>query len=121
VTANNDSLKSLRERAAAFRDARNWLRFHNPKDLTMAMSIECGEVLEHFLWMDGSASKEAVQAEPLRSQVEDELADVFLYLLFAADACGIDLGKAAAAKLARNELRFPVEENQGRVRRRPDA
>ena len=94
------------ERIRRFRDERNWLQFHNPKDLAASVSIEAAELLEHFQWLSAEQSTRYVAEH--REAVADEMADVAIYLLELADIAGIDLASAIDAKLAKNALKYPV-------------
>jgi dCTP diphosphatase len=95
------------ERIRRFRDERGWLRFHNPKDLAMSVSIEAAELLELFQWRSVEQS-ERFAAEQ-RERVADEMADVAIYLLELADVTGIDLAKAIDAKLVKNAIKYPLD------------
>jgi len=95
------------ERIRRFRDERDWLRFHNPKDLAMSVSIEAAELLELFQWRSTEQSTRFVQEN--REMVADEMADVAIYLLELADVAGIDLAKAIDAKLVKNAIKYPVD------------
>jgi NTP pyrophosphatase (non-canonical NTP hydrolase) len=98
-------LKTLSARLAEFRDERGWQRFHNPKDLALALSVEATELLECFLW---SSPAELTHKE--RLAMGSEAADILFYLLFFCDAAGIDLTEAAEAKFHVNKIRFPPAE-----------
>jgi NTP pyrophosphatase (non-canonical NTP hydrolase) len=104
--------RTIDELAAAladFADRRGWRPEHAPKNLAMALVAEAGELAAEFQWLTLEQS-EAV-ADPVhssRAAVEDELADVMLYLTRLADILGVDLLAVSAAKMARNERRFPV-------------
>jgi NTP pyrophosphatase (non-canonical NTP hydrolase) len=100
-----DSLQHLADQLKAFAAARDWGRFHAPKNLASALIVEAAELLEHFQWMGESESRQLAPAQ--REEVAMEMADVLLYLVQLSNELGIDLVKAAQAKLARNELRFP--------------
>ncbi|TVP73215.1 MAG: nucleotide pyrophosphohydrolase [Gemmatimonadales bacterium] len=91
----------------AFRDARDWQQFHNPKDLAAALSIEAAELLEVFLW------KEPEEADV--DQVKEELADVFSYALLLANHYDLDISELVLDKLRTNETRYPVEKAKGRA------
>lgn len=99
------SLSTLTSSLRAFRDARDWAQFHNPKDLSLALSIEANELLEAFLW------KSPEQADP--AKVKEELADVFAYALLLADHYGFDVDTIVREKIARNELKYPVDKAKG--------
>jgi len=91
----------------AFRNARDWEQFHNPKDLAAALSVEAGELLELFLWRDAGAADE--------EKVADELADVISYALLLAHHYGLDPGAIVRDKIRRNEERYPVDRARGRA------
>lgn len=106
-----ETLAALKRLVADFRDERDWKQFHNPKDLALALSIEASELLEHFLWISSEHSSEVVEEN--RQAVEEEMADVFAFLLALADATGTDLGRALKRKMEKNRLKYPVEKSQG--------
>jgi NTP pyrophosphatase (non-canonical NTP hydrolase) len=94
---------------ADFADRRGWRPEHAPKNLAMALVAEAGELAAEFQWLTLEDSESVADPDhPSRAAVEDELADVMLYLTRLADILGVDLLAASAAKMARNELRFPV-------------
>ncbi len=106
-----ERLDEVREKIRAFRDERDWGQFHNPKDMAMALSIEAGELMEHFLWkgpeeLDG-------RVEERREEIEDEMADIAIYLVELADNLGIDLLGAMERKMAKNAAKYPVEKVRG--------
>ncbi len=101
------TLEDLTQRLRDFAAARDWEPFHTPKNLTMALSGEVGELIALFQWL---TPEEAAnwRADPAQEfNVQDEIADVMLYLVRLADVLGIDLLEAANAKVDRNEKRFP--------------
>lgn len=99
-------LDQLTQSILKFRDARDWAQFHNPKDLAAALSIEAGELLEAYLW------KSPKDADP--AKVKEELADVLMYALLLAHEAKIDPAEAIKAKLAANEVKYPVDKSKGR-------
>lgn len=105
-----DSLHDLCARQQAFADARDWGRFHSPKNLASALIVEAAELLEHFQWMTEAQSRELQPAQ--RQEVAMEMADVLLYLVQLSNQLGIDLVQAAQTKLAVNEVRFPTNGNK---------
>ena len=107
----NDSLVDLTTQVRDFADARDWQQFHSPKNLAAAMTVEAGEVLEHFQWLT-EAESESLGPEK-RSEVELELADVLIYLVRLADRLGVDLIAAAARKIAINAEKYPVDQAKG--------
>ncbi|MCC5036061.1 MULTISPECIES: nucleotide pyrophosphohydrolase [Streptomyces] len=107
-------LPALRRRLAAFAAARDWQPYHTPKNLAAALSVEAAELLEIFQWLTPEESAR-VMADPERAhRVEDEVADVLAYLLQFCEVLDIDPAAALAAKIDRNERRFPVPEGPGR-------
>lgn len=108
---DDDTLLTLREELRAFAAARDWERFHTPKNLAMALGGEAGEVIEHFQWLTAEAS--LALPEEQRAEVALELADVLFYLVRLADVLDIDLKSAAARKFAINEDRYPVDKARG--------
>ena len=103
----SDPIRELQARLRDFASARDWERFHTPKNLAMALAGEVGELLELFQWLTPDEAA-AIMDSDRRTDVEDELADVVIYLARLADVLGVDLSAAAAAKLERNEHRFPA-------------
>ncbi|MFA5266273.1 MAG: MazG-like family protein [Opitutaceae bacterium] len=105
----------LKARILAFVRERDWEQFHAPKNLSMALAAEAAELMEHFLWVESSASK-ARAAEPARRRdIEDELADIVIYALEFSNVTGIDLAAAIEAKMAANAKKYPVEKAKGRA------
>lgn len=101
------SLAELSTRLRAFAAARDWEQFHTPKNLAMALSGEAGELLSLFQWLTPEQAAQAMSDPELAANVEDEIADVLIYLVRLADVLDVDLIKAANAKIDRNETRFP--------------
>lgn len=100
------SIDGLAERLREFAGRRGWEGYHTPKNLVMALSGEVGELIEHFQWLTPEESR-AIMVDN-GAEVEDELADVLIYLVRLADVLKVDLVKVANAKIDRNEVRFPV-------------
>jgi NTP pyrophosphatase (non-canonical NTP hydrolase) len=108
-------LGSLQERLREFADAREWGRFHSPKNLAMALSAEAGELLEVFQWLTEDESRSLAPAA--RAAAEEEIADVLLYLLRLSDELGVDPLAAAERKLAENARKYPVDKARGNARK----
>lgn len=100
-------LTAIRDRLRTFADTRNWNQFHTPKNLSMAIAGEAGELLAEFQWLTPEESTK-LAAEKLRD-VEMEIADVAIYLVRLADVLGLDIYEATMAKIAINESRFPPQ------------
>lgn len=108
-------LKTIRDRLREFTAARDWDRFHSPKNLAMALSAEAAEVIEHFQWL--SETQSAALSPEKRAEVAAELADVLLYLVRLADKLDVDLAEAAARKIAENDKRYPSDKVRGSARK----
>ncbi|MGB0712779.1 MAG: nucleotide pyrophosphohydrolase [Gammaproteobacteria bacterium] len=108
-------LQALRERLAEFARVRDWEQFHSPKNLSMALAGEAGELLEHFQWL---SEADSARLDPDKRQaVALELADLLIYLVRIADRLDVDLVDAAWRKVEINESRYPVEKVRGSARR----
>jgi len=106
-----DSLDALRRHIRDFAAARAWERYHTPKNLVMALSVEAAELLEPFQWLTAEQSLQ-LSAEQ-HEAVRQEIADVLIYLTRLADVLDIDLLEAAADKLAINARKYPVDRAHG--------
>jgi dCTP diphosphatase len=104
---SNSCLKNLKLLLREFAEVRDWNQFHSPKNLSMALSVEVSEIVEHFQWLTEGQSKR-LPKEKL-GEVETELADTFIYLIRLADELDIDLMDAAFNKVKINEIKYPVE------------
>lgn len=109
------SLEQLRDALRAFAAERDWDQFHSPKNLTMALAAEAGELLEHFQWMSEEQSRSLGAQQ--RSEVAAELADILIYLVRFADKVNVDLLAAAATKIAVNARRYPADRVRGSSRK----
>jgi dCTP diphosphatase len=113
---NTTTIAQLREAMARFVAERDWQQFHSPKNLVMALGVEVSELTEHFLWIDNATSYQVAQDPPVREQVADELADVAGVVFALCNALNLDLSDVVARKMAKNELKYPVEKARGRYR-----
>lgn len=115
LTDSTTTLADLKARVLAFVRARDWEQFHSPKNLSMALAAESGELMEHFLWSTPEQSK-TVAADPAkRGKIADELADVVIYALEFANITGLDVAAAIESKMAANAQKYPVEKSRGRA------
>jgi len=105
-------IAKITKEIVAFRDVRDWKQFHNPKDLAISLALEAGEVLEHFQWK----SKEEIQAyiKTNKTEIAEELADVFYYILLMANDLDIDIVKAFNKKMLQNSKKYPVKKAKGK-------
>ncbi len=99
-------IETLKSEIRAFADARNWEIFHTPKNLSMAIAGEAGELVAEFQWLTAQESmKDSLKAEKL-SDIEMEIADVAIYLFRLSDVLGVDIANVMRKKMAINESRF---------------
>lgn len=113
--AHPPALQILQQRLREFARERDWDQFHSPKNLAMALIAEAAELVEHFQWLSEAQSTQLPEAK-LR-EVEQELADVFLYLLRLADKLNVDLLDAAARKIELNARKYPAEKVRGSAKK----
>jgi len=99
-------LTTLRDALRAFCAARDWHRFHTPKNLVMALSVEAAELVELFQWATAEESLDLTAQK--RAEVADEIADVLIYLTELADVLDIDPIAAARAKILKNAAKYPA-------------
>lgn len=99
------NINDLQDRIRNFAEARDWERFHIPKNLCLALSAEIGELAAEFLWLSDSESMRI--SEEKKRLVSMEIADVAIYLLRLADILKIDVSRSVIEKLEINETRFP--------------
>jgi len=104
----------LKSRVLAFARERDWEQFHAPKNLSMALAAEAGELMEHFLWATSDASRTIAVDPAKRKKIEEELADVVIYALEFANMTGIDVAAVIETKMEANAKKYPVEKAKGR-------
>jgi len=100
-------IETLAARLKQFADARDWEKFHTPKNLAIALSVEVSELAEIFQWLTPDESGNVMNSSKSADAVRDELADVMIYLTRIASILGVNLIKEANVKIDRNEVRFP--------------
>lgn len=116
VSMKTPSLSQLQQQLREFARERDWEQFHSPKNLSMALTVEAGELQEIFQWLTGDQSRH-LSSEQLDMAAE-EMADVLLYLCRLADVLDIDLLAAASAKLVKNAQKYPANEVRGSAQKR---
>ena len=102
----------LIKKVLAFRDARDWKQFHNPKDLAISLVLEAGEVMEHFQWKSKEEIEEYIKTH--KEEISYELVDVLVYLLTMVDALDIDIEQAFKKKMKKNAIKYPVKKSKGK-------
>jgi dCTP diphosphatase len=104
-------IKLLTDKILAFRDARDWKQFHNPKDLALSLVLEAAEVLECFQWKNDQEVAEYLKAN--KDEVGEELADVLYWVLLMSHDLGIDIMETAERKMLQNGEKYPTEKVKG--------
>jgi len=97
-----------------FRDDRDWMQFHDPKNMAISIILEASELLEHFQWKSKQEVEAYLKDKKNKKEVEEEIADIAMYLFEMADNMGIDLLKAMDAKLKKNAAKYPVKKAKGK-------
>lgn len=115
LTDSATTIAELKARLLAFVHERDWEQFHTPKNLSMALAAETGELMEHFLWTTAEQSYAVAREPAKRSKIADELADVVIYAIEFANITGLDISAAIEAKMAANAQKYPVEKARGRA------
>jgi NTP pyrophosphatase (non-canonical NTP hydrolase) len=111
------SLDELVGDLRAFAAAREWQRFHDPKNLAMLVASEAGELLAEYRWVRGDEADARSREPAARARIAAEIADVGIGLLLLCDRIGLDLVAAMKDKLARNAERYPVAASRGKSER----
>ncbi len=106
------NIESLTKKIIAFRDARDWKQFHNPKDVAISLMLEAGEVMEHFQWKNKEEMEKHIKTN--KAEIGEELADVLYWILLMSNDLKIDISKALERKLDINEKKYPIEKAKGK-------
>lgn len=110
-----NEIDKIKLRIRKFAEDREWDQFHSPKNLSMALSAEVAEIVEHFQWLTEDQSKSLPNKK--LEEVETELADTLIYLIRLADKLNIDLITAANSKIEVNEQKYPVSKAKGNAKK----
>ena len=110
-------IQEIKKKLRQFAAEREWDQFHSPKNLTMALAGETGELLEIFQWLSEEQSQKICDTEKGRHKVEEEVADIAIYLIRLCDKLGIDLQLAIADKIKTNEQKYPVNLSRGNAKK----
>ncbi len=106
------NLKELTEKIVAFRNARDWKQFHNPKDVALSLVLEATEVMEHFQWKNKEEIEKYIKTN--KDDIGEELADVLYWVLLMSHDLKIDILEALEKKIEKNEAKYPVEKAKGK-------
>ena len=106
-------ISALRREVERFRDKRDWLKFHNPKDLSIALAIETSELEEIFLWKNKEDVQRLLKDKSQLGRVTEEMADIGIYLLSLSSVLNVDISDAIGKKLAQNARKYPITRSKG--------
>ena len=118
--ASENSIRALQHKLKEFAKARDWEKYHSPRNVAAALVVEAAELLELYQWADEAASTQLHSDAALREKIEDEAADILNYLLRFADLTNIDLLAAANRKIEKNERKYPADKVYGSSRKYTD-
>lgn len=106
------NINDITKRVIAFRDARDWKQFHNPKDVALSLVLEATEVMEHFQWKNHEEMEKYIKTN--KAEIGEELADVMYWVLLMSSDFKIDILEALEKKILKNEEKYPIEKAKGR-------
>jgi dCTP diphosphatase len=115
------TLQQIKDLMREFVRQREWEQFHDLKNLSMAIAVEAGELMDHFRWVDNKAAAEVMRDEQQARGVRHELADVLVLLAEFAEVAGIDMAGAVAEKMEINRRKYPVDLARGSAVKRKEA
>lgn len=106
-------MAQLKAKVQKFCEERDWDQFHSIKDLAIALSIESSELLELFRWLTLEEQNKMLSSPLQKEIIEDELSDVFFFVLRISQKFDIDLEKALSKKIQKNAEKYPIEKSKG--------
>ncbi len=114
MTDETTTVTELRRLVASFIAERAWEKYHDPKNLSMAIAIEAAELMEHFQWVRNDELPTLLRDERLREEIGEEIADITCFVLSLANVLTLDLAAAVERKIAKNAAKYPAETFRGR-------
>tara|TARA_B100001059_G_C17462508_1_gene392858 strand:- start:27 stop:416 length:390 start_codon:yes stop_codon:yes gene_type:complete len=106
------NIEKLKNIIAEFAKERDWDKFHNPKNLVMALSSEVGELSDIFQWLNPEESEKKLSNKN-KELAKEEIADILIYLIRLSDKLDIDLENEVMEKIKKNSIKYPVELSKG--------
>lgn len=113
-----ENIENLTNRIIAFRNARDWKQFHNPKDIALSLVLEAAEVIEHFQWKNGPDMEQYVKEH--KTEIGEELADVLYWVLLMSHDLDINILEALDKKMKINEQKYPIAKAKGNAKKYTD-
>ena len=108
------TLQEIKARIKQFIKERDWEQFHSPKNISMSISIEAAELMEHFQWLTIEQSKKLLNDKKKREEIEDELADIAIYIIDFCNLFNIDIGESIVRKLDKTARKYPAHIVKGK-------
>ncbi len=105
------NLYKIQQQLSTFASERDWDQYHTPKNLAMALSVEASELVEIFQWLTPEQSMKIMESGE-KEHVEEELADILIYLIRLADKLDVDLDQAVAEKIVKNGVKYPADKSE---------
>ena len=110
---SNTTIKELKKIVEDFVSERDWSQFHNPKNLSMALAIEAGELMDIFKWNTTQECEGMMSENNTRQDAADELADIMIYALAFSNRNNINISSAIEKKMIKNRKKYPTEKFKG--------
>ncbi|MEJ2745066.1 MAG: nucleotide pyrophosphohydrolase [bacterium] len=107
------TIDKIKKKIARFVNEREWEPFHSPKNLSMSITIEAAELMELFQWMDVEEARSKSALPDLRRQIEEEIADIAIYILSLCNTLKLDLSACIASKVKKNREKYPADKCKG--------
>ena len=107
-------VSDLQRKVASFVHERNWEKFHTPKDLALSIVVESAELLELFQWKNNSEIQGLLKDTKYRKKIEEEMADIMIYILVLSNTLDTDLAKVVLQKIQTNRDRYPIQKAKGK-------
>ena len=98
----------IKEAVKQFCQERDWDQFHNAKDLAIGISTEANELLQIFRFKSVEEINDLMKSDR-KIEIEEEIADVFYFVVRFAQINGIDLSEAIDKKIAKNAKKYPID------------
>lgn len=115
MASNKVTVQQLKEKVKKFIRERDWEQFHSPKNLSMSLSIEAAELMEHFQWTNTvDEAVKVLKDKRKRSEIEDEVADIAIYLIDFCNLYNVDLEEAVLKKMKKNAKKYPAKMVKGK-------
>lgn len=114
------NIEKINNLVCDFNKEREWEQFHSIKNLSMALAVESSELMELFQWMTEKDSENVKNDINLKSKLEDEISDVFIYLMRIAVKANIDIEQSILKKIEKNRSKYPIKKSKGNSKKYSD-